>query len=309
MGALVTAGQAAAALADFPADAGAAASLIDRASAAVEGWCECGLSYGPYAEPHRPGRARRLTLRARPVSRVLRLAAGYADVLSITCTDAAAARATAEVYRGVLTLTSVRAGAPTPPALTLASFATAGDLAAAISATPGWSATSARPGWPVSDLAPPLGAVSALGGAATLGAYTRDLRRYTVRQATGGVELTEDLGVPYRYPDRTWGPSYGLASGVGLAGDPRASEVWASYLAGYTPDPAGADASAGAPVVPGDLALGVILTIAAIGNLTPDAGLYKSESQGDWSVTRSDDASPVPPAARVPLYRYRRKSI
>jgi hypothetical protein len=301
MSSLITLADATAALASADlssADLAALPEVITDATAACEGYCGQGLALASYGEARRPGRERTIRLRNGNVTRITRVATDFGPILQIRCLDASAVRATVENYGGQLLLTPYGGSAATG-SLTLSSYATAAQLAAAIAGVAGWTATASntRGGWRVADLIADVGTFDAMGASCYLTAYTRDMTGWNLKSARNGVlELTEDRADAYRYPDRTWGTSLNFYDGA----DPRQADVFTAYQAGF-------DAAAG--TVPGDLRRAVLLTISAILNLTDDGGSFKSESNGDWSGQRIDGPILVPPDARRILYRYQPKGV
>lgn len=277
------------------------ATILD-AQAACEGYCEQGLALNSYTEAHRPSRTRQVRLKNQNVVRITRVAAGFQTVFGIVCSDNSAQRATAEIFGGQLLLTPYGATVATSAALTLSSYTTLGQLAAAVNAVPGWQAlvTSAYSPWLVADLILQQGTMSAKPIAYEIPAYVLDLDLYNLKSPElGHVELIINYPDAYRFPDRTWGDAYNWTAGA----DPRTANVFFAYQAGFD---AGAS---GGSTVPGDLRRAMIIVVAAMLGLVEDGGLYKSETVKDWSATRVEDAQAIPPAARRLLYRYKRKYV
>lgn len=305
MGPLITVAQAQALLPVLsPIEAAAITGLIGPASYAVESYCRRNLAYGTYVEYQRPGLTRKIRLNNWPVAPgSLDLRTSVAQICALSCTDTAAQRAVVSMTAASLTLSIFRSGAPSPTALTLASYATVTELQTAVNNTAGWSMSidTGHENWLVSDLEPTPGAMSALGRVAGLVGYVQGISLYAMDDPSNGiVELVEDRPQEFRFADRAYGGGYGYGGFMGF-GDPRHANVRCAYAAGY--DPAGVSAQA----VPLDLQLAVALTVKASIDSGQFSGVISKADLGNTSVEIGDQVV-IPKGAlgRLSPYRNRR---
>lgn len=299
---LITPAQALALLPGLPAlDPAAVPALCTAASRVVERYCKRSLAFGGHLEYHRPDSTRTIRLKHPPViPGSVELRVDLAAVASLACSDPAARRATARNTATELSLVRYRAAGPLAQAYSLGSYPTLAGLAAAVVAGGGWTCSvgPGYSGWLVADLEPNPGAMSGLGAAAGLVAYTRGLDAWAMDAPEQGVlEIAEDRPQAYRFADRT-GSGFGPGTGSWAGTDARVANVRCSYQAGF--DPAGV----AAPTAPEDLVEAVALTIRALLDSGRFSGVYTSITLGNTSVTAG---APVilPAAVRLLLSPYR----
>lgn len=274
-------------------------TVIDVSVAACESYCRTILDPRETCETVDPESKRLVRLRNRPVSLVSRLAMNLNGALAVAYAGAAS-RATVALAgtsdppylsATTLNLTTVTNGVTATTPITLSTTPTLTDLKAAIEANAGWTATigAGLDGFATADLIPDLAQRSAVGGGATLWAYTTDIQEWDLDPERGEIRFMASFFPSYRHPDRVWG------------GSPRTGRVWCRYTAGLTSPP-------------DDLKRAVILTVKSIFDTEGITGLFQMETgtSGNTKYAYSFSGTPsvIPPTARAILdQKYRRISI
>ena len=272
--------------------------LIDMPSIITGTSVEIGDRY-PYAAPSQwrdesrdPGYDREIMLRWPRVTKIGRIRADNAPVLTLTYTGAART-ATAEVLAtgeaSAMTATGIEivettAGVAVTVEFPFAGFPTIAGLATAISARAGWTATPSptQLDMPSVDIEPAQGPSDAKARPAQVRAYTRDLNDWSLDRATGTILIMEWRQESYEYPGREW------------ACDPRSTTLRVSYLAGWI-------------AVPADVKRAAILTIGHHLESTATAGPINEVKNSEGGFTVGSPTYRLPgPAERI-LSRYKRR--
>lgn len=231
-----------------------------------------------------PVESSRVRLSRRPITRIDRVASRIRGTLTVARTGQAT-RASVEVTPTGLTLRTVYRGAPTTATVTFASNPAVDQLATAINAIGGWAA-AAGPG--LADAASLdleiVGPIPALGRAAPLDSFGRDLTDFATDLNTGGLWIPEPFPKAQRLPDRLWGA------------DPREAEVRVWYRAGHE-------------TIPADIKRATIAWLADVltANSKPDA--IRRERSDDYEYELAQAPGPVPSRVQGFLRNYRRTEI